>query len=101
MADKSVKGAFDTFQGVGEAPPKEKPKKVNFTISHDAGTKELLDDLQWLKQYVVDRQPVSQGDIVREALEELAKKWNYAKLKKEYAEDLANATIKIGRKTGR
>ena len=60
-----------------------------------------MDDLQWLKQFVVDKKSVSQGDVVREALDLLAKKMKYDKLKEEYAEELANATIKAGRKTGR
>lgn len=104
--DTVISENFDAFDEINDdvQPVLEKPKKpkrVPFTVRDVASTKQLLDDLQWLKQIVVDKRPISQGDVVREALQLLAKKMNYDKLKEEYAEDLANATISAGRKTGR
>ncbi len=101
--DKVIKEKFvdweEADEEVSEQPKKR--KRVAFTVRDWPETKELLDDLQWLKQFVVDKKSVSQGDVVREALDLLAKKMKYDKLKEEYAEELANATIKAGRKTGR
>lgn len=100
MKDASIKGGFNAFdEDESDVAQKEmKPKKVSFTVRSDEGTKNLLDDLQWLKQYVVTKNPVSQADVVQEALELLAKEMDYGKLKKKYAADLADATISAGRK---
>lgn len=72
---------------------------VNF--SHDASTKKLLHDLVWLKKFVVDMKEASQGDIIKEALELLAKKIDYKSLKIKYADQLATAKPKAGRKKGK
>ena len=101
MKDKSLQGGFDEFDESEVALKTKKPKRVSFTITHDAETKELMDDIQWLQQYVVKKSPVSQGDVISEALELLADKIGYDKLKKEYEEDLASATITAGRKSRR
>lgn len=101
MKDKSVKGGFDTFGDIAIDRADKKLKKVSFTVRHEADTKRLLDELQWLKQFVITKKPVSQADIIREALELLAKKMKYNTLKEKYAEELADVTIAVGRKSGR
>ncbi len=97
MKETSVKGGFNTFDGDGN-PAEKKTKKISFTLRSDQDTKSLLDDLQWLMQYVITKKPVTQADVVREALTVLAKEMDYAKLKKKYAGDLAEAMVPMGRK---
>lgn len=72
--------------------------QVSVNFSHDASTKKLLDDIVWLKKFVVDMKEASQGDIILEALELLAKKIDYKNLRVKYAEQLASAKPKAGRK---
>lgn len=66
----------------------QKPKQHKFVISHDEGTKELLDNIQWLEQVVIVQMPISKGDIVRKGLELYAKDIDYDNLKIKYAEGL-------------
>lgn len=100
MKDTKLKGGFDAFDGdeTNVVEKKAKPKKKSFTVRGDEGTKTLLDNLQWLKQYVVTKKPISQADVVQEALELLAKEMDYEKLKKKYSADLEHAVISSGRK---
>ena len=100
MKDKSVKGGFDAFGDTEVAQADKKPKKVSFTVRHEAETKRLLDELQWLKQFVITKKPVSQGGIIREALELLAEQMDYDTLKNKYAGELADITVAVGRKSG-
>ncbi len=83
---------------VASQNPLEKEKHVVVNFSHAASTKKMLDELVWLKKFVVDMKEASQGDIIREGLELLAKKIGYKDLRMKYAEQLENAKPKAGRK---
>lgn len=80
-----------------KAPQKEKSVKTNskevqhsFTVRHDVSTKVLLDRIQRLKDLTTPAAKLSQGAIVREALELLAKEMGYDKLEKKYTDFLAH-----------
>jgi glutamate synthase domain-containing protein 2 len=62
----------------------------SFTIRHDVSTKVLLDRIQRLKDLTTLAAKLSQGAIVREALELLAKEMEYGKLERKYADFLAH-----------
>ncbi len=83
----------------GAKTAKKKGNSISITVSHEKSTKQLLDELVWLKQYVIDQKAVTQGDIVREALELLGKEIGYDKLRKKYADKLADVKPKVGRKS--
>lgn len=90
-----------------KTPKKEKPpsiskskkvEKVSFTIRHTAETKALLDDIHWLKTFVIDKKEITHGEIVEEALQLLSKKINYKKLYQENETSITSAVKKMGRK---
>ena len=59
----------------------------SFTLRHDISTKVLLDRIKKLKELTTPTsKSLSQGSIVREALELLAKDMDYDKLAKKYSE---------------
>lgn len=84
-------------QGQNKAASKKNTKKTNkerqhsFTVRHDVSTKVLLDRIQKLKELTTPGvKGISQGSIVREALELLAKDMDYDKLAKKYSEFVAH-----------
>jgi hypothetical protein len=91
METGAIKKAALQFNTKPGAITIKKPKQRAFTISHDEGTKKMLDNIQWLEQFVISRKPISQGDIIHQALQLRAKEMDYEKLIIEYAEDLENA----------
>ena len=76
----------------------KKEKQITVSFSHFESTKKLLHELVWLKKFAIDLEEVSQGDIIREALELLAEKIDYEKLRKKYAKQLEKAKPRSGRK---
>ena len=74
-----------------KATATNKPSQnIQITFSHDKSTKTLLDELVWLKQYVIDMEDISQGDIIRQGLELLATQIEHKKLSKKHADKLEN-----------
>ena len=63
-------------------PGKDKPQ-MNITIRHDVSTKVLLEKIQKVRE-LTEPQNVSQGDIVREALNLLAEQMEMTKKEKKY-----------------
>ncbi len=72
-------------KGVGR--PKSKEDQVNFTIRTASSTKSLLMKIQKVKQLTVPG-TTSQGDVITEALELLAKKMKMSEKEKDYAKFL-------------
>lgn len=87
----------DPFYSKNKSINKSVKKTISF--SHNESTKKLMTDLVWLKQFVLDRKPVSQGDIVRWGLDLVAKEIGYEKLRKKYADELDNYKPSTGRKS--
>ena len=56
-----------------------------------------MDELQWLKDRVIDLKHTTREDILLEALNLLADKVGYDKLKKKYSKQLEGAKPKRGR----
>ncbi|MEO2050280.1 MAG: hypothetical protein ABGX00_00835 [Allomuricauda sp.] len=83
----------------GKQTEKKKSENIQITFSHAKTTKKLLDDLVWLKTYKIDEEPLSQGDVICEALQLLADKIGYEKLRKKYADKLEKHKPKVGRKS--
>lgn len=64
-----------------------------FTIRHDVSTKVLLDRIQRVKELTTpNARSISQGSIIREALNLLAKDIDFNKLEKKYSEFLSHIT---------
>lgn len=96
--DKTLRRTV-TQKGTGRTAPKQKSENIQITFSHEKKTKKMLDELVWLKQFVIDMEELSQGDVVRQGLELLAKEIGYEKLRKKYADKLDNYKPKVGRKS--
>ncbi|MEM6863576.1 MAG: hypothetical protein AAF575_00275 [Bacteroidota bacterium] len=94
-APKVGKGMGNAGSGA-QTTNREKSKQITF--SHLVSTKDLLDDLVWLKSFKIDEKDLTQGDVIREALELLAKEIDYEKLRKKYADKLDKHRPKVGRK---
>ncbi|MEM1001252.1 MAG: hypothetical protein AAGH46_01225 [Bacteroidota bacterium] len=73
----------------GPGRPREKVDQVNFTIRAETSTKTLLKKLVKVKELTVPG-TTSQGDVVKEALELLAKKMEMPEMEKKYAKFLEN-----------
>ncbi|MDC6367231.1 MULTISPECIES: hypothetical protein [Flavobacteriaceae] len=72
--------------------PGRKPKKEpqhTFSVRDDVSTKVLLEKIQKIKELTTPGvKSISQGSIIREALELLAKEMDFPKKEKKYAEFL-------------
>ena len=88
----STENKSGTIKSKKEKSVKANPKEVqhSFMVRHDVYTKVLLDRIQRLKDLTTPAAKLSQGAIVREALELLAKEMEYDKLEKKYADFLAH-----------
>lgn len=71
----------------GPGRPKSKEQQISFTIRSEASTKSLLMKIQKVKQLTVPGS-TSQGDVIKEALELLAKKMKMTEMEKKYAKFL-------------
>lgn len=92
--DVSLDGGFEAFEKHNKSikkPIKRKEKQKYFTARHSVSTIEMLQNIAWLKQYVIDFKKVSQGDVIREGLELLAEKMNYDKLLAEHHDKIEAA----------
>lgn len=92
--DVELNGGFEAFEQevkTERKTPKGKEEQKYFTARHGVSTIEMLQNMAWLKQYVIDFKKVSQGDVIREGLELLAKKMKYDKLLEEHGDKLEAA----------
>jgi len=80
----STKATTDKSNRRPGRPGKDKPQ-MNITIRHDVSTKVLLEKIQKVRE-LTEPQKVSQGDIVREALNLLAEQMDLPKKEKKYAQ---------------
>ncbi|MEO0902758.1 MAG: hypothetical protein AAFY00_12400 [Bacteroidota bacterium] len=103
MKEKAISGAFGAFNEAGQeedAIKKKESESVSFAIRTTKANKKRFNEMLYLKQYVVDRKPISQADVLDAALDLLAESMDYDTLKVEHAEELKNLKIKAGRKFG-
>lgn len=77
-------GLNDLLSKKGEAPKKKK----QLTIYADVSAKEKMDNIQWLKKWVIEKKDVSQGDVFEEAINLLADHIGYDKLMKKHGKDI-------------
>ncbi len=72
---------------------------VSFTLTIQPDTIQLFNELQWLKQYAIDLKRATRNDVLKEALDLLAEKYEYPVLMKKYAKRIPeNITPQRGRK---
>lgn len=76
-----------TVEKKGPGRPRSKEEQVSFTVRSEASTKTLLMKIQKVKQLTVPGK-TSQGDVIKEALELLAKKMKIDEKEKEFAKFL-------------
>ena len=101
--------SLDDLMGNSNPKPKKEVKKVvqkitqeedkpkQFSVYAKESTIQLMDELQWLKDRVIDLKHTTREDILLEALNLLADKVGYDKLKKKYSKQLEGAKPKRGR----
>ncbi len=79
----------------------KKKKAQSFTLTIKPEVIQLFNEIQWLKTYVIDKQRQTRGDILHEALSDLAVKINHAKLIKTHSEEMEKSGIApdVGRKS--
>jgi len=91
MAEDVVLDAnFDDFENQKRSIKKKtKSTQHAFTVRHDVATKVLLEKIKRIKELTEPKEKSSsQGSIVGEALQLLAKKMNLEKLEKQYSKFL-------------
>ncbi|WP_421805741.1 hypothetical protein [Flagellimonas sp.] len=86
--NKKSTSSSDGTKRKGPGRPKEKEDpQINFTVYSSESTKELLLRIQDIMSKTENRK-VSQGDLVREGLELLAKEMNLEERERKYAKFL-------------
>lgn len=95
--DIELKEGFAAFEDATKTEPKKDGKTISLYLKDD--TLEKLDNMVWLKSYIIDMgKAYSRTDVVLEALELFGKKIGYEKLAAEYGDKLANAKPRAGRR---
>mgnify|MGYP003647236058 CR=1 FL=1 len=74
---------------VGEKPTKkEKIKTENFTLTIHPDTLQKFNEIQWLKQFIIDFSRVTRDDVLKEALDALGEKMGYDELMKQHKDKM-------------
>lgn len=74
---------------VGEKQEKkERMKSESFTLTIQPDTIQKFNEIQWLKQFVIDFTRVTRDDVLKEALDALGEKMGYDELMKQHKDKM-------------
>lgn len=92
------KKMLDSLIGDKNTPKKKSNRiKQSFTMTIHEGTVQLFNEIQFMKEYLVDIKPTTRDAVLREALEALGREIGYDELKKKHADKLQDCSPRLGR----